>query len=176
MKHIHPLIRGVVFLAIGIFGLLIAGCSNSQDGGTPSQLGDCAKWQKIVAMYDAVVASGHVQSEDEKRAMLTAKTMLLVACGNAKLVIPKGIAAPPQPEFVSCNGFTYRRSMEWHLIQDPTGVFDRAIDYGLATVSIGAFYVLDSDDPKNPCTYMLPLAYERGLTDEVTHMVPVGCW
>lgn len=160
---------------LAVAWIFAAGCA-TPSGNSP--IGDCASWKKAVEYYDAMRATGLWNpSEDEVRAEKMARAMLQVACGNMHLApVPpgtKGLVPPRQPEVVVCGGIEFRKVMDWKIIQDPTGVF-RSPDYGLATVTVGAFYQGPDDGPT--CFRMLPLDYERGLTDEVRYMQRVGCW
>jgi len=181
-KLLNPFWAGLLLCVVGV--ILVAatgGCATKPGGGVQNPLTDCARWQKVVAIYDELIASGAWQpSEDERRSEVTARALLAVACGNAKLVDPSGAAKaltkPRQPDLVYVDGVTYRLHTPWKIIQDPTGVFAKSVDYGpWVTVTIGPLYSCDSDYPGSGCLYCLPLAYERGLTDEVGRMYLLGC-
>lgn len=175
-RIIHPIIAGLLLVLVGIIAILVSGCSTT--GGGAGAIGDCATWQKALAIYDATLATGRVPSADETRAAAVARAMIAVTCGQAKLVEPqrtRGLAWPRQPESVTVNGQRYDLAMGFKIIQDPTGVFTR----GLETITAGPFYWRVDSDGRGidapGCFWMLPLAYERGLTDDLTYMHPITC-
>lgn len=178
MKRIHPIIAGLLLALVGIIAIAVSGCSTT-GGGNP--IADCATWQKAVALYEASLATGRKPSDDEVRAATVARAMIAVACGSARLVEPprnsRAIAWPREPARVVVNGQRYDLFMRFHIVQDPTGVFTR--DFGLATVTVGPFYsrVDSRGRPLDAagCMWMLPLSYERGITDELSYMHSITC-
>ena len=167
-------LSAMIGLAI-LLGILAAtGCA-TKPGDTPIDVQACETWRRAVDYYDALIATGAwIPSEDEKRAEAAARLLMAVACGTSKAVHAdnmRGIAYPKQLDKFVFKGAKYELRVPFSIIQDPTGVF--SLKRGLETRTIGPLYGVEGD--LSGCLWMTPLAYERGLVDEIEYLHPIAC-
>lgn len=164
----------LVCLAITIGISAFTGCAN-KPGDTPIDVQACETWRRAVDYYDALIAAGAwVPSEDEKRAESSARILMAVACGTSKAIRAdnlRGIPHPKQLDHFTFKGVRYVLRVPFSIIQDPTGVFSQL--RGLETRTIGPLYAVDGD--LSGCLWMTPLAYERGIVDEIGYLHPIAC-
>lgn len=166
----------LAFLAIAM--LLVTGCPS-----TPPEQPDkyCKGAEKLVAAYEASLPFRQ-PTEDETKAYLAAKAILIAFCGRAGDLIPvdaseKSIGTlplPRQPKRIVTKDtgerVIYYLKIPFSIIQDPTGIYPKTKD-GLATITIGPLYKT-ADSVRRSYLWQPDAAWLQGLGKE-PHMNPV---
>jgi hypothetical protein len=130
-----------LLLVIAFFG---AGCV-SGDGVGPTTLAQCQKAQKVVDLYDALLASGsHVPTPQETQYASAARALLALYCGGKGTVVAvseegaadgaKALPTPRQPKKFKADG------LWWYRVQPYSILFPDGMETMSKSISIGPWY------------------------------------
>lgn len=159
-------------------GLFLTGCATKPDGtgGVPAP--NCAELSRIVALYDASVASGvHTPSKDEERAALAARTLIAVYCSakSGPQEIGK-IPLPPETKTLTVDGTKYRLVVPFRIL-DTQG---ESVFRGRRDITEGPLYARvkprgELPDARDACTYIPDAPYLTREARRPKFMHPLGC-